>query len=264
MGFDLLTRQIRQLGKTARAGARELNDDGRVAMKVLGRLSEACRKSGCTMALQKRIEARADSERERIVEEALGPISAAISDANARGSIERHGNDLMKRIVDVWNWADWDEHVERYAIDEATPIAWNVYQLESEFEGLRRLLTPLEPLVDNLARRIENDRTRVAYAAPVAQMYVFRSEMSGDLQTQLRWAERSVKLCPTHRNGRLILARLLCWEVRAKLDQGVSAMFDKQAMIDKLDRAERLYPQTADIPVLRGRIEGMRWWKGGG
>ncbi len=262
-GMRWLGQRLSALGARARAGAMELDGDSHAAMRVLARVAEACRHSGCSVALQKQIEALAERERAQVVEAALAPISAALADAQARGAIERDGRGLMERIVAVWNWSDWDEHVERYAIDEATPLAWNVYQLETGFDQLRRLISPLEPLVDNLARRVEGDLQRLAYAAPVAQMYVFRSEMAVTLEDQLCWAERSVAVCPTHRNGRLILARLLCWDVRGRLDQGISANLAKDTLVANLDRAETLFPQTEGIEELRARIDRLRWWRPG-
>jgi hypothetical protein len=259
--WEQLTREIQALSNKARAGARSLADGGRTAMKVLARISEACRLSGCTVALQKRVEAAADRERSRVVDHALGPISEAIADAAARGKADAEGGALMDQLVRVWQWSDWDEHVERYAVDEITPVAWNIYQIEDGWDGLRRLLSPLEPLVDNLARRVEDDNQRIAYAAPVAQMYVFRSEMATELDVQMKWAERSVAMCPTHRNGRLILARVLCNEVSSKLDQGITAMMERDELLKKLQRAHDLWPSNENIEPLRVRVERLHFWK---
>jgi hypothetical protein len=261
VAWDHLVRKMDELCDRAQAGAMALDDDGHGAMRTLGQVSDACRIAGCHIALQKRVEALAERMRSRVIDRAIAPIHEALADANARGTADVEGEPIMQRLVAIWRWSDWDEHVERYAIDEVTPIAWNIYQIERGFTGLRSVLGPIAPLVDNLARRVEDDEQRIAYAAPVAQMFVFRSEMAASLAEQLAWAERSVRLCPSHRNGRLVLARLLCSEVRAKLEQGLGAMLERDELLAKIERAAELHPELKDIAPLRERVERLHFWK---
>jgi hypothetical protein len=254
-----------ELGKQALSGARELSSAAGQALRTLTHVSDACRISGCSAVVAKRFERHAERLRARVIETALAPISEAISDATARGQAETEGALFMERVARVWGWADADEHVERFAVDVVTPIAWNVYHEENSDIALRRLIGPLDALVDRLAWRIQTDGSRIAYAAPCAQMYVFRSEIGTNAQERLRWAERSLEICPSHRNGRLILASLLVHEVRDRLDR--SAMFmqgsDFHDLESKLARADELYPRTRGLDDLKEKVAQAReksWW----
>lgn len=253
------------LGADARAGARELDDQARLALRTLAHVADACRISGCAATVRKRFETRAEQLRARAIEVALAPISEAISDATARGQAEREGADLMDRVAHVWRWSDGDEHVERFAVDVVTPIAWNIYHEPNSDGAMRRLIAPLEPLVDRLAWRIEADGSRIAYAAPCAQMYVFRSEIGATAEARQRWVERGLAICPSHRNGRLILASLIVHEVRDRLDRSVMFMqgSDFHDLETKLARAEELYPRTKGLDDLKARVAEARarsWW----
>lgn len=256
---------IDAIGAAALGGARELENASRLALRVLAHVSTACRISGASPTATVRFERHAERLRAQAIDAALAPISEAISEATARGRAEREGAELMERVALVWHWSDQDEHVERFAIDVVTPIAWNVYHEDNSDAALRRLIRPLEPLVDRLAWRIEADASRIAYAAPCAQMFVFRSEMSTVVEDRRRWAEKSLQICPSHRNGRLILASLLVHEVRDRLDR--AGMFmqgsDFMHLSEQLDRAQELYPRTRGLEELQERLKETRdksWW----
>lgn len=256
---------LEALGAAACGGARELSEAAERALRTLAHVSDACRISGCAATVRKRFETHAERLRARAIEAALAPISEAISDATARGRAEREGAALMQRVARVWRWAGGDEHVERYAVDVVTPIAWNVYHEPNSDSAMRQLIAPLEPLVDRLAWRIEADGSRIAYAGPCAQMYVFRSEIGSTSEERQRLVERSLAICPTHRNGRLILASLLVAEVRDRLDRAVMFMqgSDFHDLEVKLARAEELYPRTQGLDDLKARIAEARarsWW----
>ncbi len=254
-----------ELGATALAAARELRPEARVGLRVLAHIGDACRIGGASTELRARLDRHAERLRSRVIEAALAPITEALSDATARGRAEVEGAEIMERVAAIWRWADGDEHVERFAVDAVTPIAWNVYHEPNSDGAMRRLIGPLEPLVDRLAWRIEADGTRVAYAAPCAQMYVFRSEVGASPDDRRRWAERSLAICPSHRNGRVTLASLLLQEVRDRLDR--SAMFmqgsDFYDLERKLSRAEELYPRSRGLDELKARVSEARdksWW----
>ena len=255
-----------ELGERATAGARERDEPSRRALSALGHVSDACRMSGCAATVESRFERHAARLRARAIDVALAPIREAVSDATARGQAEREGAALMQRVADVWHWAGGDEHIERFAVDTVTPIAWNVYHEEHSDRALRQLIAPLEPLVDRLGWRIEADGSRIAYAASCAQMFVFRSEVSTSAIVRRRWAERSLQICPSHRNGRLILASLLVHEVRDHLDR--SPLFLMGAKMTELEaqlsRAEELYPRTRGLDDLKQRLADAKeksWWR---
>jgi hypothetical protein len=94
-------------------------------------------------------------------------------------------------------------------------------------------------------------------------MFVFRSEMATVAADQRQHAERAVRLCPTHRNGRLILARTLAREVQAGLDRGFVAALERAELKAKLERARELYPRTKGLDELQARVDKLAWWERG-
>ena len=88
-------------------------------------------------------------------------------------------------------------------------------------------------------------------------MYVFSAEVGATLEVQLRDAERAVALCPTHRNGSLILADLLVHRAMRALDTVTpwreSKTLDRAAA--DVRRAEALYPQLKRLPDAKLRLK---------
>ena len=255
-----MRRPLDTLGRDARAGARDLAQAATAALRALAATEEAARLAGLTRAQSRPLVVHAERLRAGAIDAALAPVANTIVDIVARNAHETDGPAAMERIVRVWHWSGWDEHVERFAVDEATPVAWTVYQRETGYAQLRRLITPLVPLVERLARRVEVDPTAIAYAAPTAQIHVFCSEMTTDLAERVRLAERAVSICPSHRNGRYILASLLCMLVSRRLDRGFWMMGDRTELERRLDRAESLDPNCKALPALRERMATLGGW----
>jgi hypothetical protein len=91
-------------------------------------------------------------------------------------------------------------------------------------------------------------------------MFVFLSEMNRHPPTKLAHAERAVRICPTHRNGRLILASVLC-------DQAIETMrgftvFARKREVEHIEamlaRAESLYPQSTELPEAKRMLEQVK------
>jgi hypothetical protein len=259
VALDVWRRPLNALGAMARGDARSLGERGQWAIRALSRMNEAARDRNTV--LRQEVEKTAERLRTEAVEEALAVVADAIHEATARGAVERDGPTIAAQLARIWAWSDWDEHVERFCVDELMAIAWNVYQAEQGYAGLRALLRPVEPMIDSLARRLERDNSRIAYAAGVAQMMVFRSEMALSAPTRLSWAEEAVRICPTHRNGRLILARTLAAEVRDRLDTPFATQLDRKHMMRQVERARELYPRTGGLDDLQRRLEELPWWR---
>jgi hypothetical protein len=256
---DAAMEPIDHLARVAKEGAHEQTPASRLAIAALIRVAEACTFASSGEATRKAAIRRAERARAAAADEALQPIAEALNEASARGDVQLKAPALFERVAAVWAWSMQDETVEVFAIEQATPIAWEI-QRESRWEDLRRLLSPLFPLADRLAQRIEADPTRIAYAGPCAQMYVFRVEMERDLEQRLALAERSVKLCPTHRNGRLVLASALCDKaIRIITPTGWLVGADAVDQADALvRRAEQLFPALKKLEDVKKRVAESR------
>jgi hypothetical protein len=159
----------------------------------------------------------------------------------------------------TWRWAGEDEGVEQFAVEQLTPIAWEHYR-GAQWGELRRLLQPVEPLVDSLGRRIKRDPSRIAYAGPCAQIFVFRSEAEENAERQLELAEEGLRICPTHRNGRLILSNILLDTAMKLLDPTYRITREQvERAAAHVDRAEQLFPASKKLPEARERLaQGKR------
>lgn len=250
------TEPIDDLARAAREGANELTTTSRLAIAALAQIDEASRVAASSPALAKNLSRRAERARAAAAEDALAPIEQALSEASARGDVQTRAPALFQRVAGIWSWSGEDEAVEIFAIEQVTPIAWEI-QRESRWSDLARLLAPVLPLSENLARRIDADPTRIAYAAGCAQIYVFRVEMAPDLEQRLALGERAIKLCPSHRNGRLVLASALCDQaVRLLTSVGVAAPAATIEVAEAtVTRAERLFPELKKLEDTKKRVE---------
>jgi hypothetical protein len=250
---------IDDLARVAREGASDQTEPARLAIAALARVSEACRVAACSTAFADTVARRAERARTAAAEDALAPIQEALSEAAARGDIQSRAPELFQRVARIWKWSGDDEAVEIFAVEQVTPIAWDI-QRESRWPELRTLLAPVIDLSESLGRRIEADPTRIAYAGPCAQIYVFRVEMATHLGQKLELAERSVKLCPSHRNGRLVLASALCDKALNLLT--ATGWATPKANLDEAEalvtRAEELFPALKKLEDMKKRIADAR------
>lgn len=266
LALSTMTASLAELGECALLGARTLEPRAEMALHALARVEDAGRKAGLERTRVTGVARRAESMRARAIDEALSPVLAALEEAKARAEEGTRGHELFEKVMRVWEWSGREEHVERFAVDEVTSLAWNVYR-EAKWDALRSLLTPCLPLFDSLAERILRDpRRHVAYAAKCAQVFVFRSECETDRAREHAFAEHALRLCPTHRNARLVMAHLLCNAAVARL--GVATMFPRASDIElaarEITRAEELFPQSRKLPEARARLDEVRRHMGGG
>ncbi len=247
---------LEDLGKSARAGARSVTPAAAVALAVLSRVDESCRIAGADAKSRTRAVRRAESIRALAIDDALVPVLDGLAEAKLREDGERLYAGLFDHVRRVWEWAGGDEAVERFAVDEVSNVAWTIYRT-SRWDALRALLAPCLPLYDNLALRIERDPKRhLAYAAKCAQIFVFRSECETDRVREWAFAERALGLCPSHRNGRLVMAHLCCDAAVRRLG---ATFLPPATEVDRakreIARAEELFPQSKRLPEARAKLK---------
>jgi hypothetical protein len=246
---------LEELGQVAREGARKLEPRARAALATLSRSDEACRIAGSDAKGRTMVVRRAESIRALAIDEALVPILDGLREAKLRDDGERTIAQLFEQVTRVWEWSGGDEAVERFAVDEVSGIAWTIYRT-SRWDALRALLAPSLALYDSLAARIERDPKRhLAYAAKCAQIFVFRSECETDRPREWAFAERALNLCPSHRNGRLVMAHLCCDSAIRRLSV---SFFPTGAEVERaryeVKRAEELFPQSKRLPEAHAKL----------
>lgn len=231
------------------------------ALRVLARVERAADLSGCQPALRSSAMRRASVLRARLLDEKLAPIGEALREASARGASVPERAEILSRCVTIWKAGEEAEEAERFAADHAIAIGWEAYRA-SAWNDLRALIQPIAPLAERLARRIEGDASRIAYAAPCAQLLVFEIDTVASSARQIALGERAVAICPTHRNARLVLADLLVERARHALARATWAVDEptwQRARAD-IERAAQLWPSTRNLAVARSELErAMRY-----
>lgn len=255
---------LEELGRIAREGARDRTLEARRALAALARAHRAAHMAGLDGNAATSVRRRADAMRAGAIAAALGPVLDALAEAASRDTSLRDAPAIFDKVREIWEWTERDQQVERFAVDEASPIAWVAYR-ETGFDPLRRVVAPLGPLVDCMAQRCEEDpRGQLAYAAKCAQFLVFRAECA--TEDAVRWplVERALAICPSHRNGRIVACNFLC--DRADVLLGAGALFQASAVVaaeQALARAEQLWPQGRRIAEVKRRLADVHAMRGG-
>jgi len=253
-GERFVVARLRDLGARARQGA-----EARTAASgaALGALRDIASETGTLedAMLAKRFKQTAEIERACAIDAATDPIDARLSDALARGVPHEQRMMMLAEAGAVWAFAEGDETVERFVLDRLADIAWELYRA-SAWEPLRQALRPLAPLIDAAATRIERDAAHVAYASRCADAVFFQAQVTdGAAHTAL--AERVLRICPPHRNGRLILAHDLSLRALKLIGSPAPAPYFAEA--NKLiTRAEELMPNSDTVTHARKEFERVR------
>ena len=250
---------VAELGRRAEAGARELLPSGTAALVALAKAEDAAKLAGAPPIAERELRIEASRRRNAAIESALEPIAAGLDEANVRGELTTTGRTLIVRAVAVWTWTGHDEAVEHFVVGQVDRIGWELYRAR-DWSALRYMLDPFKPMFENLAGRVEKDPSQLAYSSACAQMYVFMAETDLNLANRLVLAERALKICPTHRNARVVLASMLCDRAIDLLREMVvvkrTADLDRaQAMIE---RAEKLYPQTRELEDAKKKLNDVK------
>lgn len=256
--FALLARREEE----ARAGA-DARDRGAAA--ALDALGAAALKRTLTLAgldaehpVAAEARRRARQARERVLDGALAPHRDRLDELATVDLGPAHAA-ALEAVTRSWRWAGQDPLVARFAVERAVPLGWVAYNAK-RMDTLRALDGALAPLVDAFASRVQRDPAELAYAGPCAQLLVFRAELKAPLPAQIAVAETAVAVCPTHRNGRLVLADLLTLRGERALAEagrfsGRSSRRSArtQALAD-YRRARALFPSLTSLPRLADRL----------
>ena len=245
-----------ELAERARGASRSLDPDGAVALAALARTSDACRMAGASAKTSRALVDRADSARASAIGAALEPIEAGLREVRQLDDVAARAAPLLGTVARVWEWSGRDVAVERFAVDELTTLGWDVYR-RADWSALRALLAPVVDLFESLESRILADpNEHLSYSARCAQMFVFRSDVAADWVREWEYVERALRLCPTHRNGRLNLANLCLSRAISALDGATIFTIKREieAAEGFIARAEGLFPTAGKLELAKKRL----------
>ncbi len=244
---------VAQLSEEAHAGASNFDRDARLRVLVLRAAPRACALAGLSAKESMAVTSRTEAALADVTDEALRPIADALETAEARNAPPEERGRILHRAAAAWYFSAFDPIAEQFAVDRATPIAWEIYRAPGNQKN-RAFLEPLMPLYDSLARRIATDPFHFAYAARCAEIMLFYAELEPSLEQQIRGVEQILLICPTHSNGRLVLSQYLCTKALRVLT-GIATSNNIAEATALIDRAEKLHPETKQIASARARLE---------
>lgn len=260
------------LGERALSGARALSPRAHAALDALARVPSAAARSAAAPQVVAKVTAKAESLRADAVDAALEPVGQALDAASLANELTTRGIEALHNIVPVWEFSGRDEAVERFFVERAEPVCWEIQRRKewdrfatlfgtaSDFPAVRDLAAPKATfrLVESLVTRVKADRGKVAYAAACAQFFVFYTNVVSTLDKQIAVGERAIDVCPSHRNGRAVLASFLCQKAM-RLSEGV---VPTRAGLDEawalVERASALFPSSREVSETRERVEKKR------
>lgn len=250
--------RIDEIGQAAERAAPSLAPAGQAALAVLAAVRDDVAGLEASERFVRRAITRAESRRAQAIDHALEPIREAVQEATTRDLLPTRRVEALVRATVVWSWSGRDPHVEHFVVEQLVPIAWELYRA-SQWPELRAALAPFAPVVEALASRIERDPMNdLAYAAGCADVLMFEAESQTTLDRQIAIAERLLRVCPSHRNGRLVLAAYLCDKATRMLDTpfvGQDVATQAEALVD---RAEKLYPQSKALEGAKSALARAR------
>jgi hypothetical protein len=243
---------IAALAEEAHAGAQSFSREARLRVLVLRSAPRACQLAGLTAGEAAVVTSRTSAALADLTDAALRPIADALEvDEVSNAPADERGR-ILQRVAAAWYFSAFDPIAEQFAVDRATPIAWEIYRQPDNSRN-RAFLSPLMPLYDSLARRIASDPEHFAYAARCAEIMLFYAELEPSLDAQIKGVEQILTICPTHSNGRLVLSQYLCTKA-LRLLTGIPTPANVKEAEAALTRAEELHPDTKQIPTAKARL----------
>ncbi len=249
--------RIDELGGVAEAASTTLDQAGQVALRALASVPTSCLSAGVSQAIERRAVARARARRGSAVDLAVERVRRAVLTMASDGAPANARATELEKVIHVWAWSDKDELVEQVVAEELQPIGWELYHA-ANWDGLRRALAPFRAVIDSLAARIERNPDKIAYAAGCAEILMFTSETESTIEKQIAAGERTLRVCPTHRNGRLVMASYLCDKATRSLDVPWVTGEVARTAEALVARAEQLYPASKSLPEARERLEAAK------
>lgn len=252
---EAVLQEIDDLQQEARAGVGSLCAASSLALWTLQRSGEALARAGVRGALAQEVEGRAVRACASTIDLALGRISQKLADAAAKDADEEAQAALFAEAASVWRWSNRSPQAERYIVEKVTPTLWAAYRAR-RFDTLQRLLEPVAESTASLTRRVLRDPNELAYAAPCAQVLVFRAEVANSARAKMELVERALSVCPSHRNARLVLSDILVNRALDSLRWGwpFARTRQKARAAADLRRAEQLFPMLKRLPAARQRL----------
>ncbi len=196
---------------------------------------------------------RATRARLEALDLVLDPLRRTLDELATRRPSEGELVAAFAAIRAEWRRCDRDLEIEVLAVERIADFAWDLYR-ERKFPELARIVDEIVEPSSSLATRVEHDAAAIAWAAPCAQVLVFRAELAPRFDAQVELAERAHRVCPTLRNARLVLGDFLLTRAERAIDRNAARTTGGTTPEDDIARAASIQPELKRLPVVREKL----------
>ncbi len=198
--------------------------------------------------------------RDAVTRDACARLSVALEDAFSSDEPEAFLL-AIRRARNLWEATTQDTEVETFLALQTSEFAWGLYH-EKRYEPLRRFCDLIRDPCYSLSQKVQQDPTMIAFASRCAQLLVFESEMYPEREKDV--LELALRICPTHRNARLMMALHLGRSANQRLVRigpgilgtSVFRRSEVEAAKEELLRARALWPH--EEPTLRKAAQALK------
>ncbi len=195
---------------------------------------------------------RAARARLDAIDRAIEPLRRRLDELATRRPETAEISALFADVRAAWRRCDRDVDLEILAVERLADFAWDLYR-ERRLSELGRWIDELAELGSSLASRIERGEA-LAWAAPCAQLLVFRAELAPRFDAQITLAERAYAVCPTLRNARIVLGDFLLTRAERAMDRGADRTSAGTRPDDDVARAASLHPELKRLAAVREKL----------
>lgn len=186
------------------------------------------------------------------VDRAIDPLRRALDELATRRPTTDELVAAFAAARASWRCLDRDVDVEVLVVERLPDFAWDLYRQRANADLARILDEAAEPS-SSLAARVERAEA-LAWAAPCAQVLVFRAELAPRFDAQVELAERALRCCPTLRNARIVLGDFLLTRAERALDRRLDRTSAGTSPEQDVARAAELHPELKRLPIVRGKL----------
>jgi hypothetical protein len=236
---------------------------GTVCFGALARLDDAVRRQQLPSEVVQAFCEQLDQRVYRVVDHALESLRDAFTEARAVDAGVGAAEELSAKLKSLWLWTGHSIHVEVFALEQLSPVAWHLSRAR-DMPRMRRILAPSIELLFSMEARILREPVELmARAAGCAEMLLFWAGVEQPPGEYSALVERALRVCPGHRNARQAMAQILCERAKTRLNFANAANHRNciQEAAKLLEDARGLFPACRNVEETTLKVaEAKRQW----
>lgn len=236
---------------------------GTLCFGALARLDDAVRRQQLPSDVVQAFCEQLDQRVYRVIDQSLESLRDAFTEARAADAGVGAAEELSAKLRALWLWTGRSMHVEVFALEQLSPVAWHLSRAK-DMPRLRRILAPSIELLFSMEARILREPVELlARAAICAEMLLFWAGVEQPPGEYTALVERALRVCPGHRNARQAMAQILCERAKTRLNFANAANHRNciQEAAKLLEDARGLFPSCRNVEETTLKVaEAKRQW----